>query len=366
MKNILVNGYFGINLGDDLFFKILFERYPEVNFTFFNNFYLPQYYDTYKKMFESYKNVEVKKYKNIRKYLYKINMLDLYNKVQLKDFDATVFIGGSIFMEENNKGRNYDEKIGIINYFNEGKEVFILGSNFGPYINSGFKDKFEMIFNNCTDVCFRENYSYDLFKKSNKIRKAPDIVFQLRPKKIEKRKNTIGISLIDLEKRNELSKYREDYIEKIREIIIKGINKGKEFLLFSFSEIQGDLKIINDVINPLNNEYKEKIETVNYNGDIDVFLEKFESAEDIIGTRFHACILSQVFNQGLYPIIYSNKTYNVLEDIDLCDYYTYLKDINRLDVDKLFNIIKDNKVKEDWIFKESEKQFEVLDRYVRG
>ena len=40
MKNILVNGYFGVNFGDDLFFKILFERYPKIKFSFYNNSYL--------------------------------------------------------------------------------------------------------------------------------------------------------------------------------------------------------------------------------------------------------------------------------------------------------------------------------------
>ena len=30
MKKVLVNGYFGRNFGDDLFFKILFERYKKI------------------------------------------------------------------------------------------------------------------------------------------------------------------------------------------------------------------------------------------------------------------------------------------------------------------------------------------------
>ena len=61
----------------------------------------------------------------------------------------------------------------------------------------------------------------------------------------------------------------------------------------------------------------ENFEVVNYEGNIDEFLEKFESMENIIGTRFHSVILSQVFNQGLYPFIYSDKTLNVLRDIGL-------------------------------------------------
>ena len=86
--------------------------------------------------------------------------------------------------------------------------------------------------------------------------------------------------------------------------------------------------------------------------------------ENIIGTRFHACILSQVFNQGLYPIIYSDKTYNVLKDIKLDKHYKYIKDINMLDVDELITILPANKINNVNLFKEAEEQFKGLDNYV--
>ena len=120
-----------------------------------------------------------------------------------------------------------------------------------------------------------------------------------------------------------------------------------------------------EILEEIDEKYKVNIEVISYNGDIDGFLNKFESMENILGTRFHACILSQVFNQGLYPIIYSNKTINVLKDIGLNNEYIHINEIENLDPVHVLNKINNNKIKNDnKIFEDSEKQFEVLDRYV--
>lgn len=367
MKRILVNGYFGKNLGDDLFFKILFDRYPEVEFTSYANYYFRELHNDYKDIFSKYNNVKIKKYNRYRKYFNKLNLLPIINSIQFNKYDAVVYIGGSIFMEASNIGRNAMEKESIFKYFaKDNKKSYVIGSNFGPYKNEGFLEKYRDIFSRCTDVCFRDNYSYGLFNNHNNIRMAPDIVFQLKARNIKKVKDSIGISLIEIQDRENLSKYTEQYVNKITEVVKEGMKRGKKFTFFSFCESQGDLTIINRVISLLNQEQKKYTEIVNYTGDIEGFLEKFESMENIIGTRFHACILSQVFKQGLYPLIYSDKTYNVLKDIKIDKEYCYINNINSLDVNHVLNVIANNKIEGDWVFKESEKQFKGLDKYVKG
>lgn len=364
MKKILVNGYFGVNLGDDLFFKILFDRFPNTDFILYSNYYSPQNYEIYKKIFKKYKNVKVLKYKNIRNYLYRIKT---YNDWEFRNYDATVYIGGSIFIEENNIGRNYEEKKQIIESFaRKGKGTFILGSNFGPYKNNEFINKFTNIFEKCTDVCFRDNYSYEIFKNMNNIRKAPDIVFSLKDEYLEKIESSIGISVIRLSDRKELKDKQDDYVNKIKEIIESGLKRNIKFTLFSFSEIQGDLQIINEIINLINPNDRKKIEVVSYNGDIDYFLKRFSQMESIIGSRFHACILSQVFGQGLYPLIYSDKTYNVLNDIRLNKEYIYIRDVNKLDVEHVLEFIKENKIDISELQKEANNQFSILEDYING
>lgn len=367
MKNILVNGYFGVNFGDDLFFKILFERYPEVNFSFYNNSYLQGLNEKYKEIYSNYTNVEVKKYNKIRKVLEKLGSTSVLDKIQYNKYDGTIFIGGSIFMEMQYWKNSYAEKANIINYFyGQQKPIFIIGSNFGPIKTDEFKSKYCELFNKCTDICFRDKYSYNLFSKKTNIRLAPDVVFQLKCKGIKKVKNTVGVSVINIKHKEALSIYEDNYNNKIKEIVEKLIILGKKITFFSFCKSEGDEEAIDNIVKLIDKKYNSSISIEKYSGNIDRFLEKFESMESIIGTRFHACILSQVFNQGLYPIIYSDKTYNVLKDIKLDNYYKYIKDINTLDVDEVISSITKNKINNRNIFEEAEKQFKGLDKYVRG
>lgn len=365
MEKILVNGYFGVNFGDDLFFKILFERYSNTKFYFYNNSYLQHLNDKYKCIYKEYNNVRVKKYNKLRRLFEKVNNTAIVNFIQYAQYDAAVFIGGSIFMETNIWENSYKEKLSTITYFfNMKKPIYVVGSNFGPFNTEKFKQNYIELFKKCKDVCFRDNYSFELFKEMGNVRVAPDIVFQLKPKNIEKNRNTLGISLIDLSERDDLLKYEEVYINKIVDIIEEAVSKGIKITLFSFCEAQGDMTIIQKVIKNVDVKSKSYIEIENYNGNIDGFLNKFESMENIIGTRFHACILSQVFGQGLYPIIYSDKTYNVLKDIGLNKEYTYIKDLDKLDPKHVLDVISKNKISDKKIFKEAEMQFKGLDSYV--
>ena len=53
MKRVLVHGYTMSNLGDDLFLRVLAERYPQVVF------YLPTLNIDYKKKYKDLKNLKV-------------------------------------------------------------------------------------------------------------------------------------------------------------------------------------------------------------------------------------------------------------------------------------------------------------------
>ena len=355
MKKILVKAYMNLNFGDDLFLKILFDRYTNVNWI------LETRKKIYKKVYKNYKNVKV--YNFLPRLKKKLKIQEGYNIIN--GYDALVFIGGSIFMQDERWQNSLEYRNQLTETFtNNNKPFFVIGSNFGPYTDEKFLEGYKLLLSKAEDVCFREIYSYNKFKEYKNMRVEPDIVFQLKQKKIVKKKNSIGISMIDLEDRTDLKVYKKVYLIKIKDIVEKGIEKGFNFTFFSFCEPEGDLKIINEVVNLIDKKYTEQISIVNYNGNIENFLLKFESMENIIGTRFHACILSQVFSQGLYPIIYSEKTYNVLKDIKLDKEYTYIKDLDKLDVNHLLNIISNNKLEDTNIFKKAEKQFEGLDSYV--
>ncbi|MGL5416436.1 MAG: polysaccharide pyruvyl transferase family protein [Clostridium sp.] len=358
MKKILVNAYVNLNFGDDLFLKILFDRYKDVCWT------IAKAPSIYSEIFKEYPNVEIKngiksKMKN------KFNIIE--KNTILSKYSMGIHIGGSIFMQLPEWKKQLEERKKIIKSFaRKGKEYFVIGANFGPFSEIEFINKYKEVFKDCTDVCFRDEYSYELFKNYKHIRKAPDIVFQLKVEKIKKIKNSIGISIIELRNRPNLKGYKELYIKKIVEIIQESVIRGKSITFFSFCEAEGDLEAIKEIMNTIEEKYRRNVKYVEYTGDISDFLKKFSEMENIIGTRFHACILSQVFNQGLYPLIYSDKTYNVLKDIELDKEYSYIKNIDNVHVNHILEVISMNKIKDRGIFKEAEKQFEVLDKYVYG
>lgn len=367
MKKILVNGYFGVNFGDDIFFKILFDRYPNVKFTFYNNHYLQHFHKKYKEIYYNYKNVEVKRYNKLRKLFEKINYTKPINKLQLDKLDASIFIGGSIFIQDKHWKYGLDTMNDTVDYFyNNKKKIYILGSNFGPFYDEEFKSGYETLFRKCDDVCFREQYSYNLFKQYENVRMAPDIVFGLKRERKQKIQNSLGISIIDVSRKSDLKMYENLFLNKIKDIIECGVENGKEITLFSFCEMEGDMDAINKVINLLDGKYKKNIKVCNYDGDIENFLDKFQKQENIIGCRFHSVILSQVFDQGVFPLIYSDKTYNVLKDIKLDKNYKYIREIKDLDINEIYRNISENKLVNKNIFIEAEKQFDMLDRYLNN
>ncbi|WP_394186461.1 polysaccharide pyruvyl transferase family protein [Metabacillus halosaccharovorans] len=361
-KKILVNAYFAMNFGDDLFLKILFDRYPNVEW------HLLTTSENMRKTFKDYKNVKILKSLNVNLGIRKVNVFYKMNEIlfNYKKYDAFVYIGGSIFMElpywrESLNIRGYiPKKFKMLN-----KRTFIIGANFGPFKDESYIETHREFFANFDDICFRDSYSYNLFRDLDNIRVAPDVVFNL---KIDKTKNiandkSVGFSLIDLENRKGLKNYSTIYKEKIIKIIEKYIEDGYTIKLFSFCEQEGDLRIINDIYEEIRASKRKYIKIITYRFDIEGFLNEFKSCEVIIGIRFHSIILALLFNQKFLPIIYSEKTLNVLRDLNMGDIYCYISDIHHLDVD---NLVINNKTLKKKVSLEAEKQFHKLDFYLNN
>lgn len=359
MKKILIDAYLEKNLGDDLFLKVLFERYKDSKIEWI--IYTSDL--SYSETFNSYNNITFKKRNFLQRIFYKLSLFKLlilsYN---YKKIDGYLIIGGSIFMEVENWKKIYNYRKQFINLFVKNKKpTWILGANFGPYYNEEFLDKYNDLFNICTDVCFRDRHSYDIFCKNKKVRVAPDIVFGLEAPNSQSIKNTVGFSLINLKNRKKLFKYNEIYKNKVIDVLENLLKEDKKITLFSFCQLEGDDEFIEEIKNHINSP---NISIVKYKGNIDEFLEQYQKQENIIGVRFHSIILSQVFKQGVFPIIYSEKVINVLEDINLDEKYIYIENISNLKNKEILNI-NNNKIPNiEYLKKESQKHFEVLDKYV--
>lgn len=375
MQKVFIKAYLKQNLGDDLFIKMLLDRYPETLFCVSAS--------------KHYKDVIFKKYSNLDVVVpNESNLLDkakgfvlrkmsksLYKKhlrnIALREIksvksevDLFVSIGGSIFMQPKLLPAYYDiEYYNCINSFFLEKPKLYLGCNFGPYSDSSYKEKYEKIFSKAYDVCFREENSYKEFKNIDSVRFAPDIVFGLKFSTEEKIKKSIGFSIIPPSKqtdKNPIVDYAKDYAN----LINKFIQDDYSIKLFSFCKHEGDENIINEIEHLLQPK-ENSIKKVFYDGNIDFFLKEYSSVETMFCGRFHAMIISLILKQNIIPVIYSKKMLNVLTDINYKGICVEIDKIKEVDYNKLFSELCQESVNVDEVKINAEKHFKKLDMLIK-
>lgn len=352
MKTVNLRYYGAANLGDDIFIKIILDRYK-------NKFYLGCKEKRY-----------IKENKNI---LFRDNYIRLLiGKVKyiltskyhipfgLNKGDLLVYIGGSLFIENNNLDAWRREKQF---YDSLDKPYYILGSNIGPYSSPEFIEIVRSIFSRAEDVCLRDSYSYELVKDLDNVRLATDIVFTLDVSKYkcDTESNNHVISVIDASRKfdNETSKKYNETIAKIIKKLL--VDDESSVTLMSFCEKEGDENACATIMSLLPEDIKDRVEIYRYRGNIGEALQVLASAKTITGSRFHANILGMVFGKKILPIAYSDKTINILSDmkypgpiIDIRSIDSF--NINELDFDNI-QVIDISKLK---IL--AEKQFSELDK----
>lgn len=376
-KRVLVRAYTALNLGDDLFLKILFERYPKTNFILI----APK---SYNRILSSYKNIEIippptfsfwdKIINKINKYLLQdknkryTNLWNNFFKTLVNQIDAYLVIGGSMYMQSSTQEDiSHNEIINslAVKCFST-KPKYIIGANFGPFKSQFFFNFYSSIFKEYKDICFREQYSKELFSFLENVRCCPDIVFQLQLPYIKKENKSVGFSLIDLSNRFELKKHEIAYIKTICELIYSYLKKGYRPYLFSFCKEEGDERCIESVLKNFPDSIRSRVKTTFYNGNISSFLETYGSMEIMFSTRFHSMILSILFKQKFFPLIYSDKMINILKDLDYKGVYSKIDNLETLDIDTIISIEEFNNISIDHLSKKSEEGFKFLDDYLEN
>lgn len=328
MHSVYVKGYFEKNLGDDLFFKILINRYRNTKFYIYTK---NDYSNIGKNLINKYSIINAIENKMIQKFSKNNYCLPIEKKIA-KSTEFIIQIGGSLFMERS--GINWKENSDFL-YKKIKKKYFILGSNFGPYITEEYKEYFRSIFLNAVDVCFREKKSYEIFEKNSNIRVASDIVFSLDIANVKIKENKkVIISVINCEKKG-LEKNKKKYEEKIIELMKFFIGKGYKITLMSFCSKEGDEEEIESILNKCDIELIKNIETYYYRGKIDEALNILADSQIIVGSRFHANIKGLVLNKTIIPIAYSKKTTNVLKDLNFKGKVIEINNIEQFIVNEL-------------------------------
>lgn len=328
MKKVLVRAYQRLNLGDDLFLKILSDRYPDISFYLLSDKRLPKV-----GVYSRYGNIHTESFmiRCIRKLALLFNfsiiesiLITIYHRLFrriLSQFDSYIYIGGSLFIQNRNHIGIADKRNAIL--FKEARHSFIIGANFGPYSSEEFVRFYNDAFKNCDSVTFRDSFSRDLFPKLQNVSVSPDVVFQLPVTNCHRILNSVGLSIIDLYSRADLSIYADDYERFIRNCVSSLLSHDKEVYVFSFCKAEGDEIAINRILGK-----DARVHRVFYNGDIDEFLALYSSMESMLCTRFHSMILSMVYGQKFIPITYSNKMRQVLNDLKFHDFTIDVQDMD--------------------------------------
>ena len=320
MKKVLLRFYSANNLGDDLFIKIVTERYK-------NQFSLISYVDA--PFLKPIKNIRVYKNRVVAAFSHRLSKLfkvsNLWLSLLAKKNDLFLYVGGSIFMEQDNLSYWKKEKKF---YDNLSIDYYILGLNFGPYATHEFKILTTDIFKRARDVCFRDKASYTLFNDLGTTRASTDIVFSMDTSKYTINKEKIAIfSLINCEDRFN-QKIADKYDQEIRVMTKKLVNDGYKVIYMSFCQYESDETVNQRVLDGLDKTTASNVELFRYYGNLEEALALIAKCEIVIATRFHAVILGLLFSKKVLPLAYSKKTSNILHDLD---FKGEIVDINKIE-----------------------------------
>lgn len=338
MKRCFLYAYDKQNLGDDLFVHTIAKRYPNVQFYIWSNV-------ENKTTFQMLPNVKVIDHDSqLVHFLHWLrpSLVSRYRAWLENRCEAVVYIGGSLFIEY----ESWEMLLTWWEYEAKNRPFYILGANFGPYRTEAYREKLAEIFAYNQDVCFRDRYSEEKFAQVPTVRYAPDILFGLEMPQRKCFEKRVFFSVIDCaakdEGLNHFSKYEEDYLHYLCQMIQQAHDRGYQTVLASFCKAEGDEQAIDKILRRLPDTALQ-IKTVRYTGtNADVLLQEISDSDFVVASRFHGAILGFDAGKPVLPVVYSDKTIHVLEDagfqgtvIDLrnirnaqCDFSKILADSN--------------------------------------
>ncbi len=342
MKKVLVHGYTMDNLGDDLFFRVLAARYPDVQF------YLPTLNIHYREKFADQKNLKVIDFGGISRITtHKVYLLPkLYSRCFIKNFDAVVCIGGSLFIDRKNptpkdriEAENYSficdweiaEKAGV--------PYFVLGANWGPCYNDYFLNYFSSAFDSLTDLCFRDSYSYHLFADKVAVRRSGDILLGSpliagAAANVQKKKQ-IAVSVIDTARKSEIACSTQRYEEKLARLCGEFVDRGYTVVLMSFCKSEHDEEAAARILEKL--EQKDHVRLLCYTNNWQEMLQAMAESEVILASRFHATVLGWTVGTPVYSLYYSKKTLSLLQDCQVAGGYLPMNEVEALTCQDILN-----------------------------
>lgn len=363
MKKVFLYAYDRRNLGDDLFVHTIVKRYPNSQFYMWSD-------KINQKTFQSLSNLKVINKNNVFVRLLneiRPSLVLRYRAWLERRCKAVVYIGGSIFIEY----ENWNQILNWWEYEVKNRPFYIMGANFGPYHSEAFRDRLAKIFCNAKDVCFRDQYSYKKFREVSTVRYAPDILFSYPMKKSHVIHKQIFVSPINCKARGEgnntLSVYSDKYYFSLTEILKGYLADGYSLVLASFCSEEGDDEAVMKLMRALAlTKDNPRVKCIFYDGtNIEDILMRISSSEYVIASRFHAAILALVSERPVFPIVYSDKTINVLKDLGFQGNYADLRNMELISYeDSKANLGHLQNFDIENLARKAEEHFAMLDHYL--
>jgi len=148
-------------------------------------------------------------------------------------------------------------------------------------------------------------------------------------------------------------------------LLSKKIALGNFVRLFSFCNEDGDESAIKKLLSKMEDNEVNKIQIIEYNGDLDTFLKLFFEMESMVCTRFHAMILGLISNQKIYPIIYSDKMINTLNDIGYINSFSRMDDLASFTIESYLANENNPITKVEDLKESSTLHFKELDKFLK-
>lgn len=346
-KKILVDIYLAQNLGDDLFLDHLSHSFPDIDFVPFH----PG--KDYHLFFKNYNNILSFPYSFFDKIKARVGHSKLSDYSALsQQYDGLLFLGGGIFREESYWNELYDYRSQIIDAFKkQQKQVFFSGCNFGPFHTDVFLIAYDKLFQKVDQIIFRDRKSYELFSNLQNTSYAPDLLWSFDLPPVVQQEKTIGISVINPRHKEQYQDTYRDYVEGHRNLCRYYLQKDYKVILFSFCEKEGDLAIAQDIA--LN---FPEIEIQNYTTDISSYLKKLGTCSHFVAARFHAVIIAFKYGIPVLPVIYGDKTENLLEDLGFIKPFVYVDTIDELMAAKFLTL---STKQQDGLYNDSKTHFDI-------
>ncbi len=287
--NILLNGYFDKNFGDDAMQEIVVKSFPECDF------YINCNQKEMLRHLEKYENVHIgTKLPQIDIFLNVIGTGFLY-----KTRFAKVTKMFEVFFKKKTKYPRMALVDCSVEHFTSRVEKWLVKKSMSEY---------DLI------TC-RDDVSYTFLKRNIKksdIYKFNDIVFSGGYIK-QSEKKYLGIVPVNRYKNEknyayykELASFADNYIE----------TENKAVKLFAFDAgNENDILAVMSIMNMM--KHKDKVLPVVYNSDIEGFVNEFSECDKIVGSRFHSIILALINGIDTIAIYDTEKMHRICNDFGI-------------------------------------------------